>query len=411
MKVIIPQDIKDLIRRRKTIRIAVFLFLVCISVILFVFFKPLSQLEPLNRALTFAACIIISAAVTGFPFRVFGKDWQGEVVIYQADDGTTKIDVRFVDDTVWLTQQQMALLFQTSRTNVIEHIKNIYQEGELAEVATCRDFRQVREEGGRQVSRNIPHYNLDMIISLGYRVKSSIATRFRRWATERLKEYIVKGFTMDDERLKGLGGGAYWKELLDRIRDIRSSEKVMYRQVLDLYATSVDYNPKSEESVAFFKIVQNKLHYAAHGKTAAEVIFERADADKPFMGLTTFSGEFPTAQDIEIAKNYLDKSELAILNRIVSGYFDFAEVQAMRHNPMYMSDYVEHLDRILQSTGERLLKGQGKVSHEQAMVKARQEYRKFQAKTLTPVETAYLETIKSVSRIAKRKSRIGKGDK
>lgn len=332
-----------------------------------------------------------------------GPDDQGDIVIYQTEDGVTKIDVRFVDDTVWLTQQQMAVLFQTSRTNVVEHIKNIYQEGELEPEATCRDFRQVREEGGRRVARQIPHYNLDMIISLGYRVKSAIATRFRRWATERLKEYIVKGFTMDDERLKNLGGGNYWKELLDRIRDIRSSEKVMYRQVLDLYATSVDYNPRSAESIAFFKVVQNKLHYAAHGHTAAEVIYERADADKPFMGLTAFAGDFPTAQDIEIAKNYLDKDELAILNRIVSGYFDFAEIQAMRHNPMYMRDYVEHLDKILQSTGEQVLNGPGSVSHEQAVQKARLEYRRFQVKALSPVEVAYLETIKSVSRIAKRK--------
>ena len=332
-------------------------------------------------------------------------DNQGDIIIYQTEDGVTKIDVRFVDETVWLTQQQMALLFQTSRTNVVEHIKNIYQEGELDPKSTCQDFRQVREEGGRRVSRQIPHYNLDMIISLGYRVKSAIATRFRRWATERLKEYIVKGFTMDDERLKKLGGGNYWKELLDRIRDIRSSEKVMYRQVLDLYATSADYDPRSAESIAFFKMVQNKLHYAAHGHTAAEVIYERADADKPFMGLTAFAGDFPTAQDIEIAKNYLEKDELAILNRIVSGYFDFAEIQAMRHNPMYMSDYVEHLDKILQSTGEKVLVGPGKVSHETAMQKARQEYRKFQVKALSPVEVAYLETIKAVSRIAKRKGK------
>ena len=337
-------------------------------------------------------------------------DNQGDIIIYQTEDGVTKIDVRFVDETVWLTQQQMALLFQTSRTNVVEHIKNIYQEGELDPKSTCRDFRQVREEGGRRVSRQIPHYNLDMIISLGYRVKSAIATRFRRWATERLKEYIVKGFTMDDERLKKLGGGNYWKELLDRIRDIRSSEKVMYRQVLDLYATSADYDPRSAESIAFFKMVQNKLHYAAHGHTAAEVIYERADADKPFMGLTAFAGDFPTVQDIEIAKNYLEKDEVAILNRIVSGYFDFAEIQAMRHNPMYMSDYVEHLDKILQSTGEKILVGPGKVSHETAMQKARQEYRKFQVKALSPVEVAYLETIKSVSRIAKRKGKPPKDD-
>lgn len=241
-----------------------------------------------------------------------------------------------MDESVWLTQQQMAELFQSSRTNIVEHIRHIYEEGELDEVSTCRKFRQVRIEGSRRVARELPYYNLDMIISLGYRVKSIIATNFRRWATERLKEYMKKGFTMDDERLKNLGGGNYWKELLDRIRDIRSSEKVMYRQVLDLYATSIDYNPKSSESVAFFKMVQNKLHYAAHGHTAAEVIYERADADKPFMGLTAFSGDFPTAKDIGVAKNYLSEEELRILNAIVSGYFDFAEVQAMRHHPMHM---------------------------------------------------------------------------
>lgn len=246
-----------------------------------------------------------------------------------------------------------------------------------------------------------------MIISLGYRAKSMIATNFRRWATERLKEYMVKGFTMDDERLKNLGGGNYWKELLDRIRDIRSSEKVMYRQVLDLYATSVDYDPKSAESVAFFKMVQNKLHYAAHGHTAAEVIYERADADKPFMGLTAFSGDFPTAKDIGIAKNYLTEEELRILNGIVSGYFDFAEVQAMRHRPMYMSDYVEHLDSVLSSTGEQVLVGAGKVSHKQAMDKANREYQRFLVQNLSPVEEAYLQTIKEVEKTAKKKTKEG----
>lgn len=330
---------------------------------------------------------------------------QGEIVIYQSENGDTKIDVRFVDETVWLTQQQMAELFQSSRTNIVEHIQHIYEEGELDEESTCRKFRQVRMEGLRQVTREIPHYNLDMIISLGYRVKSMIATHFRRWATERLKEYMIKGFTMDDERLKNLGGGSYWHELLDRIRDIRSSEKVMYRQVLDLYATSVDYDPKSAESVAFFKMIQNKLHYAAHGHTAAEVIYERADADKPFMGLTVFSGDFPTAKEIGIAKNYLAEEELKILNNIVSGYFDFAEIQALRHNPMYMSDYVEHLDRILRSTGEALLEGAGTVSHAQALEKAKREYKKYQAKTLSPVEEAYLQTIKDVEKTARKKAK------
>ena len=240
-----------------------------------------------------------------------------------------------------------------------------------------------------------------MIISLGYRVKSSIATQFRRWATARLKEYMIKGFTMNDERLKNLGGGNYWRELLDRIRDIRSSEKVMYRQVLDLYATSVDYNPKSTESVAFFKMVQNKLHYAAHGHTAAEVIYERANAEKPFMGLTSFSGDFPTMKDISVAKNYLSETELKILNNLVSGYFDFAEIQAMRHMPMYMSDYVENLDRILSTTGEALLTGAGKISHAQALEKAKAEYKKYQVQNLSPVEEEYLQIIRAIEKTAK----------
>lgn len=326
---------------------------------------------------------------------------QGEIVIYQAEDGLTKVECRFVDETVWLTQQQMAELFHTSRSNIVEHIGHIYEEGELDEVSTCRKFRQVRMEGNRQVTRELPFYNLDMIISLGYSVKSLIATQFRRWATERLKEYMIKGFTMDDERLKNLGGGNYWRELLERIRDIRSSEKVMYRQVLDLYATSVDYNPRSAESVAFFKMVQNKLHYAAHGHTAAEVIYERADADKPFMGLTTFSGDFPTAKDIGIAKNYLTEEELRVLNQMVSGYFDFAEVQAIRHRPMYMSDYVEQLDNILRATGEEVLTHAGKISHAQAMEKAKAEYKRYQAQTLSPVEEEYLKTIKQLGKAAK----------
>lgn len=324
-----------------------------------------------------------------------------EILIYQTENGVTKIDVTFRDETVWLTQQQMAELFQTSRTNVVEHIKHIYEEGELEEDSTCRKFRQVRKEGNREVSRELPFYNLDMIISLGYRIKSIIATNFRRWATERLKEYMIKGFTMDDERLKQLGGGNYWKELLDRIRDIRSSEKVMYRQVLDLYSTSVDYNPKSTESIAFFKMVQNKLHYAAHGHTAAEVIYERADAEKPFMGLRTFKGAFPTKKDIVIAKNYLDEKELKVLNNMVSGYFDFAEIQAMRHNPMYMSDYVEHLDNVLKATSEKLLDGAGNIIHAQAMEKANREYVKYQNQNLSPVEEEYLLTIKNIEKQAK----------
>ena len=328
-----------------------------------------------------------------------------QIVIYQTEDGLTKIEVRLENDSVWLSQQQMADLYQTSRTNVVEHIKHIYEEQELDIDSTCRNFRQVRQEGNRQVERDIPFYNLDMIISLGYRVKSRIATNFRRWATERLKEYMIKGFTMDDERLKQVGGGGYWKELLDRIRDIRSSEKVMYRQVLDLYATSVDYDPRAEESIKFFKIVQNKLHYAAHGHTAAEVIFDRADADKPFMGLTTFAGDYPTRNDIMVAKNYLNEDELKILNNLVSGYFDFAEIQAMRRKPMYMADYISQLDNILASTGESLLVGAGKVSHKQAQDKATTEYLKYQERTLSPVEQAYFDSKKVLAEKTSKKKK------
>jgi len=326
---------------------------------------------------------------------------KGELIIYQSEDGLTQIDVKLEDENIWLNQEQLVLLFQSSKANVSEHIKNIFDEGELTEEATVRKFRTVQKEGNREVMRELQYYNLDMIISLGYRVKSSIATRFRIWATERLKEYMIKGFTMNDAKLKGLGGGNYWKELLDRIRDIRSSEKVMYRQVLDLYATSVDYDPKSDESIEFFKIVQNKLHYAVHGNTAAEVIYNRADADKPFMGLTTFEGELPRIKDIGIAKNYLNENELKILNNMVSGYFDFAEIQAMKKKPMYMKDYISHLDSILSSSGNKLLEDSGQVSHKEAMKKAEKEYRKYQSKTLTEVEKSYLETIKELELIQK----------
>jgi len=325
---------------------------------------------------------------------------ENEILIYQTEDGQTKIDVKFEDETVWLTQAQLCELYQTSKSNISEHIKHIFEEGELEENSVVRKFRTTAADGKKY---NTTHYNLDMIISLGYRVKSKIATNFRRWATERLKEYMIKGFTMDDERLKNLGGGNYWKELLDRIRDIRSSEKVMYRQVLDLYATSVDYDPKSSESIAFFKMVQNKLYYAAHGHTAAEVIYERADASQPFMGLKSFSGDFPALKDIGIAKNYLNDEELKILNNIVSGYFDFAEIQAMRHHPMYMSDYVEHLDNVLKTTGEKVLQGVGTISHAQAIEKATEEYRKYQVQNLSPVEEEYLESIKNIQNIVKKK--------
>lgn len=330
------------------------------------------------------------------------KDSLGEIIIYQTDDGMTKINVKMEDETVWLTQQQLVELYQSSKSNVSEHIKHIFEEGELDEESVVRKFRTTAIDGKNY---NITYYNLDMIISLGYRIKSGIATQFRRWATERLKEYMIKGFTMDDERLKGNGGGNYWKELLDRIRDIRSSEKVLYRQVLDLYATSVDYDPKSEDSVKFFKIVQNKLHFAAHGHTAAEVIYERVDADKPFMGLTSFSGEIPALKDIGVAKNYLKEAELKILNNLVSGYFDLAEISAIEHKPMYMSDYVAQLDAVLTSGGRKLLESAGKVSHEEAMKKAKDEYRKYQLTTISPVEEAYMATIKDVNVVAKKEAR------
>ena len=321
-----------------------------------------------------------------------------EIVIYQSDDGKVQLDVRLEDKTVWLTIDQMAELFGKARSTVNEHILNAFAEGEIEEAKTMRKI------GNPDFSaKPTNYYNLDVIISVGYRVKSKQGTRFRQWATERLAEYIVKGFTMDDERLKNLGGGNYWKELLDRIRDIRSSEKVMYRQVLDLYATSVDYDPRTDASKLFFKMVQNKLHYAAHGHTAAEVIYDRAHADQPFMGLTSFKGELPGINDIKIAKNYLTADELKILNNLVSGYFDFAEMQALRHRPMYQEDYVRQLDSILSANGEELLIGAGSVTHEKAIEKALTEYRKYQVKTLSPVEQAYIESIKMIENKAKAK--------
>ena len=319
----------------------------------------------------------------------------GDIIIYQLEDGDTKIDVKLEDETVWLTQEQLVKLYHTSKSNVSEHITKIFKEEELEENSVVRKFRTTASDGK---TYNVKYYNLDMIISLGYRIKSNVATNFRRWATERIKEYIIKGFTMDDERLKGNSGGNYWKELLDRIRDIRSSEKVLYRQVLDLYATAVDYDPKDEKSIKFFKIVQNKLHYAAHGHTAPEVIYERADSEKPFMGLKTFKGDLPILRDVVIAKNYLDEEELKVLNNIVSGYFDFAEIQAIRHKAMYMEDYIKQLDSILSSTGEKLLTDAGTISHNQAIEKAKTEYKKYQVKTLSPVEEAYLKTIKEINK-------------
>ena len=322
----------------------------------------------------------------------------GNIIIYQTEDGLTKLDVQLHDETVWLSLDMMAQLFQRDKSTISRHIKNIFAEGELQTSAVVANFATTASDGK---TYQVDYYNLDVIISVGYRVKSLRGTQFRIWATQRLKEYIIKGFTMDDERLKGNAGGNYWKELLSRIRDIRSSEKVLYRQVLDLYATSVDYDPKSEESVRFFKIVQNKLHYAAHGHTAAEVIYERADAEKPFMGLTTFAGELPALKDISVAKNYLSESELKILNNLVSGYFDLAEINAMEHKPMYMSDYVQQLDSVLSVGNRPLLEGAGSVSHAQAIEKATAEYRKWQTNTLSPVEQEYMRTIKAIAAATK----------
>jgi hypothetical protein len=326
----------------------------------------------------------------------------GEILIYQTEDGLTKIDVNMQNETVWLSLDQMANLFQRDKSTISRHIKNIFDEGELVREATVAKFATVQNEGDRQVERAIEYYNLDVIISVGYRVKSQRGVQFRIWATNILKEYIKKGFAMDDDRLKELGGGGYFKELLERIRDIRASEKVFYRQVLEIYSTSVDYNPNAEISVLFFKRVQNKIHYAVSGETAAEVIYHRADAEKDFMGLMSFSGEQPTLREAKIAKNYLDEKELRAMGQLVSGYLDFAERQAEREIPMTMEDWAKHLDGILTSTGENLLTGNGSVSHIQAMDKAQTEYKKYKARTLSSVEEDYLNSIKQLEQKGKK---------
>ena len=324
---------------------------------------------------------------------------KNKVIIYTANDGKTKIDVKLEEDTLWLTQAQMCELYQTSKSNVSEHIKHIFEEDELNEESVVRKFRTTAADGKEYL---VSHYNLDMIIALGYRVRSIIATRFRQWATERLKEYIVKGFTLDDERLKKLGGGSYWKELLERIRDIRASEKVLYRQILEIYATSIDYDPRAQVSQEFFKKVQNKIHYAIHGHTAAELIVERADAEKDFMGLLTFKGNHPTLIEAKTAKNYLNEKELRAMGQLVSGYLDFAERQAEREQVMTMNDWAAYLDRILTMSGEQLLQGSGSVSHEEAMEHATMEYRKYKQRTLSDVERDYLFSIKSIEDSVKK---------
>ena len=321
---------------------------------------------------------------------------KGEVIIYQSEDGNVQLDVHLENETVWLTIEQMSTLFRKARSTINEHILNAFQEGELQESDS------VRKIGNSDFStKPTNYYNLDVVISVGYRVHSIAGTRFRQWATKRLHEYIVKGWTLDVNRLKGNGGGQYWYELLNTIKDIRSSEKVLYRQVLDLYATSIDYDATNEETQLFFKIVQNKLHFATHGQTAAELIFNRADSEKEFMGLTSFKGTHPTLSDVTIAKNYLSETELRYLNNLVSGYFDFAENQALMRKPMTMHDYRVLLDNILSANGAKVLDSPGSVSNQQAREKAIAEYRKYQVRELTPVERAYLDSLKKTANALK----------
>lgn len=326
---------------------------------------------------------------------------QNNILIYEGDNWELRVEVLMENETVWLSQEQIAELFDKGRSTITEHIQNIFEEWELDEEVACRNFRRTTPhwampEKTQEVS--VKYYNLDVIISVGYRVKSVRGTRFRQWATGRLREYVIKGFTMDDERLKKAWGGDFWKELLDRIRDIRSSEKVLYRQVLDLYATSIDYDPDSEESIKFFKTVQNKLHYATNKHTAAETIYERADAEKDFMGLATFTGALPVKSEVGVAKNYLTEDELFRLNRMVSAFFDLAEIKASEHIQMKMTDWVNELDKFAENYGKGVLQGAGSISHDRAIKKAEQEYKKYQAKTLSPVETAYLENIKALQK-------------
>lgn len=323
-----------------------------------------------------------------------GSIGNSKIIIYTTEDGLSKIETTFDGDTVWLSIDQMAELFQRDKSTISRHIKNIYSEEELAQEATVAYFATVQNEGNRQVERSICYYNLDVIISVGYRVKSKCGTQFRIWATGILKEYMRKGFALDDERLKNLGGGGYFKELLERIRDIRASEKVFYRQILEIYATSIDYDPKAEISIQFFQKVQNKIHYAIHGQTAAEVIYTRADAEKEFMGLATFAGTRPTLREAVIAKNYLNEKELRTMGLLVSGYLDFAERQAEREQAMTMMDWAKHLDRILTMNGEQLLSGNGSVTHERAVEKAIGEYKKYKERTLSDVEQDYFDAIK-----------------
>ena len=324
---------------------------------------------------------------------------QSNIIMYTTEDGLTKIEVTFDEDTVWLSLDQMAELFQRDKSTISRHIKNIFTEGELRPEATVAKFATVQTEGNRQVTRDIDYYNLDVIISVGYRVKSLRGTQFRIWASSVLKEYMKKGFALDDERLKHLGGGNYFDELLARIRDIRSSEKVFWRKVLEIYATSIDYDPSAEASVQFFKQVQNKMHWAAHRHTAAEIVYQRADAEKENMGLTSWEGKRIKRSDTEIAKNYLTQTELDALNKIVSAYLDIAEVRALAHEPMYMKDWLETIDDYLKMTRRDILTTKGRVTHKQALDKAHAEYEKYRKKQdelLSPAECHFIESIKEL---------------
>ena len=327
-----------------------------------------------------------------------------EYLTYVASVGDQQdsIEMRYEDENIWLTQKMMATLYDVDVRTINEHIKKIYSDSELEEDATIRNFRIVQTEGSRQVTRDTKHYNLQMIIAVGFKVNNERAVQFRKWANGIVKDYTIKGWVMDDERLKKLGGGGYWKELLERIRDIRATEKVMYRQVLEIYATSIDYDPRASVSQEFFKKVQNKIHYAIHGHTAAELIVERADAEKDFMGLLTFKGNHPTLMEAKTAKNYLDDKELRAMGQLVSGYLDFAERQAEREQPMTMNDWAAYLDRILTMSGEKLLQGSGSVSHEDAMEHATNEYRKYKQRTISDVEHDYLLSIKTIEDLGKK---------
>ena len=320
---------------------------------------------------------------------------QNQIILYQDDNDITRVSVRFADEDLWLTQNQLAEIYCTTQENISMHIRNIYADNELDANRTYKDFLLVRQEGNRQVQRNIAHYNLDMIIALGYRVQSQVATRFRRWATQRLHEYIQKGFAMDDERLKQ-GGNRYFRELLQRIRDIRSSERNFYQQITDIYATSVDYDPRSEMTKMFFATVQNKLHYAVHEHTAAEVIYERVDNEKPFVGMTNFRGNYVTKDDVKIAKNYLSEIELQRLNLLVSGFLDFAEFQALEMNPMTMQNWIEALDGQIIAHKRKLLEGKGTVSHQQAIEKAEKEFEIYRQREMQLLESDFDREIKKL---------------